>query len=189
MPNDRVLAGLRILVVEDEPIVAWDLATALESHGCEVVGPACGLAQAEALSREPLESAVLDVNLGDQKVFPVAETLAERQIPRCEAMGGWGDRRQALFPQSAAILVSPIETATGVHQSLEWRRVRASQGEHPILPLTSSERGPSSPFQGKDYFRFSLVSFGHWIGPRCRDTRTWKPTCPGSSAWGMNFST
>jgi DNA-binding response OmpR family regulator len=87
MQEDRVLAGQRILLVEDEPLVAWTLARALRSFGCEVVGPAYDLTQAELLSREPLDGAVLDVNLGDNKVFPVADILAEREIPFCFVTG------------------------------------------------------------------------------------------------------
>jgi len=96
MQKDQVLTGLRILVVEDEPVVAWDLAETLESQGCEIVGPAYNLAQAEKLSRERLDGAVLDVNLGDKKVFPVADTLTERQIPFCFVTGyGLGGLRPA----------------------------------------------------------------------------------------------
>ena len=81
------LAGLRVLLVEDEPIVALALMGALRSFGCEVVGPAYDLTQAELLSQGPLDGAILDVNLGDKKVFPVADILAEREIPFCFVTG------------------------------------------------------------------------------------------------------
>ena len=88
MQKDGALAGLRILVVEDEPIVAWDLADALERQGCQVVGPAYDMAQAEKLSREHvLDGAVLDVHLGGRKVFPVADILSEGTIPVCFVTG------------------------------------------------------------------------------------------------------
>lgn len=43
---------MRILIVEDEAIVAWDMADGLGSQGCEVVGPAYDLTEAVQLSRE-----------------------------------------------------------------------------------------------------------------------------------------
>jgi CheY-like chemotaxis protein len=121
MQNDGVLAGLRILVVEDEPIVAWDLAGGLEAQGCKVVGPAYDLAQAEKLSQEPLDGAVLDVNLGDQKVFPVADTLAERQIPFCFVTGyGLGGLRPCDLDRP--VLQKPVVPEAIVRAVEAWRR-------------------------------------------------------------------
>jgi CheY-like chemotaxis protein len=109
MQKDQVLAGLRILVVEDEPVVAWDLAETLESQGCEIVGPAYNLAQAEKLSQEPLDGAVLDVNLGDKKVFPVADVLTKRQIPYCFVTGyGLGGLRPGDLERT--VLQKPISS-------------------------------------------------------------------------------
>jgi CheY-like chemotaxis protein len=88
MRNGETLSGLRILVVEDEPIIAWAIADSLESSGCEVVGPAHDLAAATHLCRDSdLHGAVLDVNLGNDKVFPVADSLAERNVPYCFVTG------------------------------------------------------------------------------------------------------
>jgi len=121
MQRDRVLAGWRILVVEDEPIVAWDLADMLESHGCQVVGPAYDLAQAEQLSREPLDGAVLDVNLGDNKVFPVADALAERQVPYCFVTGyGVGGLRPGDLDRP--VLQKPVNPELIVRAVEAWRR-------------------------------------------------------------------
>jgi DNA-binding NtrC family response regulator len=66
----------RILIVEDEPFIAWDLAQAVESAGGIVIGPAATLAQALALVQASvLEAAILDVNLPDGHIGPVLETL------------------------------------------------------------------------------------------------------------------
>jgi DNA-binding NtrC family response regulator len=119
MQTNRVLAGRRILVVEDEPIVAWDLAETLASYGGEVVGPAHDLPQAEKLSQEPLDGAVLDVNLGDQKVFPVADALAERRVPFCFVTGygvaglrpGDLDRPVLQKPVDPELIVRAVENA------------------------------------------------------------------------------
>ncbi len=76
------LQGLRILVVEDEFLVASLIQDILETAGCVVSGPIPRLAQAvEAARAEPCDAAVLDVNLGGDQVFPVAEVLSQRRIP------------------------------------------------------------------------------------------------------------
>ena len=66
----------RVLIVEDEPFIAWDLAQAVESAGGIVIGPAATLAQALALIHgSVLEAAILDVNLPDGHIGPVLESL------------------------------------------------------------------------------------------------------------------
>jgi CheY-like chemotaxis protein len=76
------LHGLRILLVEDEAMIALDLEFALQAAGYHVVGPVAGLAQAVALLRtEAIDAALLDVNLNGELSFPLAELLAERKIP------------------------------------------------------------------------------------------------------------
>lgn len=80
--------SLRILVVEDEMMVALMVADMLTDLGHQPVGPAMRLEQALDLARsEPLDAAVLDVNLGDAKSFPVADVLRERGVPFFFATG------------------------------------------------------------------------------------------------------
>ncbi|WP_439594341.1 HWE histidine kinase domain-containing protein [Falsiroseomonas sp.] len=90
------LAGRRILLVEDEPLVALDLEETLRGLGCEVAGPAATLAEALRLAETPrLDAAVLDVNLGGQAAFPVADLLLAQGVPvvfatgYSELPGGW----------------------------------------------------------------------------------------------------
>jgi DNA-binding response OmpR family regulator len=76
------LAGRRILVVEDEYFIADDLSRGLRREGARVVGPAADLAGALKLGRgEQLDGAVLDVNLGGEMSYPVADLLAHRGVP------------------------------------------------------------------------------------------------------------
>ncbi len=76
------LSGVRILVVEDEYLVASLIQDILEHAGCEVAGPIPRLAEAvDAAESDPCDAAILDVNLGGDRVFPVAEVLSRRHIP------------------------------------------------------------------------------------------------------------
>jgi CheY-like chemotaxis protein len=79
----------RILVVEDDYVIAAELAESLTEFGASVVGPAASVAEALALIvREvPLDAAVLDVNLGSENVFPVADALEQRGVPYVFATG------------------------------------------------------------------------------------------------------
>jgi DNA-binding NtrC family response regulator len=129
MQNEGVLAGLRVLVVEDEPIVAWDLAETLETYGCEIVGPAYDLAQAKELSRErTVDGAVLDVNLGSDKVFPLADSLAAVPIPFCYVTG-YGVA--GLRPQDLQhpVLQKPVDTGRLVQVVQNWRPAGARPNE------------------------------------------------------------
>jgi CheY-like chemotaxis protein len=77
-----LLVNARILVVEDEMLVAALLEDRLAALGCRVIGPATAVADAlELLKTEEVDAAVLDVNIGGEKVFPVADALAARNIP------------------------------------------------------------------------------------------------------------
>lgn len=78
------LSGLRLLLVEDEAMVAMALEAMLEDLGCVVVDVAGSVSRGLAVLEEAdldLDGAVLDVNLGDGKVYPVAERLAARGLP------------------------------------------------------------------------------------------------------------
>jgi CheY-like chemotaxis protein len=76
------LAGLRVLVVEDEGSVALLIEGMLEDLGCEIAASVATLAKAlHAVQTETLDFAVLDVNLAGDQVFPVAEILKGRRLP------------------------------------------------------------------------------------------------------------
>ena len=84
MPERR----LRILLVEDEMLVAMNIEDMLLDLGHEVAGIASRLAPALALARETeLDAALLDVNLAGEQSFPVADLLEERGIPFVFATG------------------------------------------------------------------------------------------------------
>lgn len=81
-PPTGSLAGCRVLVVEDEMMVAWALEDMLSDWGCTVVGPAARVANAlAALDAEAVDLAMLDVSLDGQRSYPVADALAARDKP------------------------------------------------------------------------------------------------------------
>jgi CheY-like chemotaxis protein len=77
------LTGRRVLVVEDESLVAMLLETILEDMGCTPVGPAANIDDGlrMATDGERLDAALLDVNVAGRQVFPIAEALKARGVP------------------------------------------------------------------------------------------------------------
>lgn len=76
------LAGLKVLVVEDEAIVALMIEDMLNDLGCGIAACVGTLADARTVAAAAdFDIALLDVNLGGKLVFPVAEILRERQKP------------------------------------------------------------------------------------------------------------
>ncbi len=80
--TSQQLAGIRVLVAEDELLVAMLIEDILSDNGCAVTGPFAKVADALAAAGEAnIDVAVLDVNLRGEKIYPVAERLASRGIP------------------------------------------------------------------------------------------------------------
>ena len=77
-----------ILVVEDEPMIAMDIEAQLEDAGCTVIGPAETLASARRLIVEAVfDAALLDANLGGERVDDLAAILTQKRIPFAFASG------------------------------------------------------------------------------------------------------
>ena len=78
----------KVLVVDDEALIAALLEDMLVELSCDTIGPALTLDQGLALARESeMDAAILDLSLNGQPVFPIAEVLAERKIPFVFASG------------------------------------------------------------------------------------------------------
>ena len=108
--HDLVLSGIRILVVEDEAIIALDLKAILEEAGATVIGPARTLLAATELAASgDLAAAILDVQLGDGTIFPVARLLADRRIPFLFHTGRADAGALARF--GAEVIVKPATSA------------------------------------------------------------------------------
>jgi DNA-binding response OmpR family regulator len=102
------LSGLRILVVEDSVLVADVIAEALRDHGCIVVGPVPKLEQGLVFANgEPLDGALLDVNLSGERCFPIAAVLAARGVPFA-FLTGYGEGAIPAEYRGAARLAKPF---------------------------------------------------------------------------------
>ncbi len=74
--------GVKVLLVEDEGVVAMMIEDMLEALGCEVVSSIARVTPAlEIAAKADIDLAVLDVNVAGEQVFPVAEVLRDRSIP------------------------------------------------------------------------------------------------------------
>ncbi|WAJ26562.1 response regulator [Antarcticirhabdus aurantiaca] len=95
MPQDQtsemrvVVSGMKVFIVEDESLVAMQLEDMLADIGCEVIGLAMKIERAlDTIERLPaIQIAILDVNIGGHKVYPVAARLRERGVPLVFATG------------------------------------------------------------------------------------------------------
>jgi CheY-like chemotaxis protein len=113
--------GLRVVVVEDDSMICLLFEDMLSELGCKVVGTACDLRRATELAQreESIDVAILDVNLGGQLVFPVADILSKRGIPFLFATGlgagglppEWQGHCSVQKPMSIATLANALGRA------------------------------------------------------------------------------
>jgi CheY-like chemotaxis protein len=104
-----LLAGRRVLVVEDEMMIAMLVEDMLADLGCSVVGPAHALDAALelAMSDAAFDVALLDVNLAGQPVFAVADALRARGVPAIFSTG-YGDGGLRDVDRGAPVLQKPF---------------------------------------------------------------------------------
>ncbi len=98
------LAGKRILIIEDEPLIAMVLEFIIEGAGAQPLGPATTVAEALTLVAEAgtIDAAVLDYNLGEESSEAVAQRLRAAGIPWIWATG------QAANPPAGAGMDAPM---------------------------------------------------------------------------------
>lgn len=118
--NTAVLRGLRVLVVEDDALLALATQETLEGFGCTVVGPAGTLGEALRLAVDAphLDAAVLDVRLNGHEVWPAVEVLNGRKVPLLFTTGYARDPRGLdapllQKPVSARRLAATLATVVG----------------------------------------------------------------------------
>ena len=102
------LKGRRVLVVEDEMMIAMLAEDMLGDLGCVVVGPAYGLKGALAMVGETndIDVALLDINLAGQPAFPVADALRAKGVPMIFTTG-YGDAGLRDVDRGTPVLLKP----------------------------------------------------------------------------------
>jgi len=105
--RESPLADKHILVVEDEYYIARDLERALRAADAIVIGPVATLEQGLALAEsQPLDAAVLDINLAGGRAFAIADRLSERAVP-WTFLTGYDDWALPARYQAAPIVAKP----------------------------------------------------------------------------------
>lgn len=103
------LAGKRVLIVEDEALVAMLVEEYCEEFGCEIAGIASRLEEAvQKAITLAIDIAVLDVNLAGKLSYPIAEVLVARNIPFIFATG-YGNAAVPAALVGAPVLPKPFE--------------------------------------------------------------------------------
>jgi CheY-like chemotaxis protein len=111
---------VRVLIIEDETLIALLLEDMLTELGCTILGSASTVEAAiEFVARTPPSVAVLDINLGGEKSYVVAEALARRGVPFVFSTGyadgrleaPWQDRPMLQKPFGQEQLAEALQTA------------------------------------------------------------------------------
>ena len=128
----KKLAGLRTFVVEDDPLIALDVALSLQDAGAEVYGPyptcAAALAAIETLSENiELSVAILDVELGRETSEPIARELVDRGIPFIFHTGNDWRGRCAYDGIDAPVIQKPSTTAMLINGVIDCCGAPAAQ--------------------------------------------------------------
>ncbi len=115
--------GRRVLLVEDEAMIAMLLEDMLGDLGCEVVGPAYALDPALALAAgdNAIDVAILDVNLAGRPVFELADALRGRGVPMVFSTG-YGPRGLRDIDRDVPVLGKPFHAlglAVALRRALE----------------------------------------------------------------------
>jgi CheY-like chemotaxis protein len=103
------ISGNRVMIVEDEALVAMVVTESLTTLGCSVVGPFSRCSEAiMAIEADEVDAAILDVNLDGEMVYPLADMLTDRGLPFI-FVTGYGaesiDRRFRHIP----VIQKPVE--------------------------------------------------------------------------------
>jgi CheY-like chemotaxis protein len=121
MPAKReALTKLRILVAEDEILVAMLVEEMLQELGCEIVATVSSVAEATAaVRRESLDGALLDGNLNGENSSPVADELLGRAVPFLLVTGYGGRAEDPPSMKTAPRLKKPFDIDELANRMLE----------------------------------------------------------------------
>ncbi len=114
MSGGTSLRGARVLIVEDEFLIADDLARALRDAGGEAVGPVGTVEQAEEMvRRRSIDAAIVDVNLRGKMASEFISRLAATKLP-CLIVSGYGEAALPDCVSGVARLEKPVSPASVV---------------------------------------------------------------------------
>ena len=135
--NGINVAGNRVMVVEDEALVAMAISELLTELGYSVIGPFGRISEAiVALRNSRVDAAVLDVNLGGEVVYPLADALAAERVPFIFVTGYSDEEIERRF-SSIPVLQKPIER-DALKSMFGSRAVMADIDETPALRSLAS---------------------------------------------------
>lgn len=124
----NVVDGLRLLVVEDEMLIAMTIEDVLTDLGCVVLGPAATVAKAmDIVQGQQIDGAILDLNLKGEQATPIAEALQERGVPFF-FLTGYGTAAASQNAFSVPTLTKPFEPAA-LRQIIEETIVARQQAK------------------------------------------------------------
>lgn len=116
MMSNVALSGCRVLVVEDEVLIGMVLEDILEMLGCTLAGSAATMEEAWRLAEGEFDVAILDVNIGAEPIFPLADAIRDRGAPIIFATGSLPDSLPERF-SDCPVLEKPYVYA-GVEAAL-----------------------------------------------------------------------
>ena len=88
LASDKILQGCRVLIVEDQFLIAEEMSAIIRGLGAEVVGPSATIgASLQLLRNTRVDLAILDINLDGEQVYVVAQELRNHDIPFFFATG------------------------------------------------------------------------------------------------------
>ncbi|HEY3778684.1 MAG TPA: response regulator [Rhizomicrobium sp.] len=103
-PHEKAAGKPRILIVEDEPLVAMMLTGFLDQLDCTALGPCATPFDALSFLKEnAIDAAILDVNLGGETVYPVADALHRVRVPFAFLTGYGGESIEPRFADTARL--------------------------------------------------------------------------------------
>lgn len=141
-----MLAGRRLLVVEDEMLIAEELAERLNDAGAEIIGPIGWIDEAMAVAEQSgrIDAAILDVNLRGETVFPLADAMVARGVPLLFVTGY---DMASLPPRFAGMPCSgkpaPVSAVADLLRSVECRA--------PLPASTGAGQGRQGVYSGGRY--------------------------------------